>query len=68
MMSKAAALELAREIPFPAPGEIVKAASVEVLCAFMELHSLTIREWRGGYVVLVHEAVVDDKQMKESFS
>lgn len=66
MMSKAKALELAGEIPFPAPGEIVQNVPVEVFCAFMELHNLKIREWRGGYVVLIHEVMTEEEKERNS--
>lgn len=54
MISKAQALKQAMEIPMPQAGEIIKIQPIEVFCAFMELHSLEIREWRGGFVVMQH--------------
>ncbi len=54
MISKAQALKQAMEIPMPQAGEIIKIQPIEVFCAFMELHSLEIREWRNGFVVMQH--------------
>lgn len=59
MISKARAMQAAREIPMPQAGEIVKIQSIEVFCAFMELHNLEVREWRGGFVVMQHVPVLE---------
>lgn len=52
-MRKAQALKQARRYPVPTePGVFVRIPSVEVYCAWMELHSLQHIGWKGGMAVV----------------
>lgn len=64
-MSKSEAMEKARQIPMPQPGEIINISSVEVFCAFMELHKLEIQEWRGSFVVMRHAPALEAGKVEE---
>jgi len=64
-MTRSEAMEKARHIPMPQTGEIINISSIEVFCAFMELHKLEIREWRGSFVVMRHAPALEAGKEEE---